>query len=132
MMGSGNIMVGPSASPAVKKLDPAQIAANVHTRRREQLRLNGMEYEPEEQPMFRFEVRELHKAKDIGQLYLSSFKLFFMPNSIRDPSNAKFYSVPFGMIHGYNAQASEGKNQGTITVYCKDERCFKFKFETNI
>jgi len=55
-----------------------------------------------------------------------------MPNSARDPNQAKYYLVPYGMIYGYTATASEGKNQGTLTVYCKDERCFKFKFELNI
>ena len=43
----------------MQKMNPAQIAAQVNSRRREQLRLNGLEYEPEEQPMYRFEVREL-------------------------------------------------------------------------
>jgi hypothetical protein len=42
------------------------------------------------------------------------------------------FSVPYGAIYGYAANASEGKNQGTITIYCKDERLFKFKFELNI
>ena len=82
--------------------------------------------------MFRFEVRELNKAKDIGELYLSSFKLFFKPNSVRDPNHAKYFSVPYGYIHAYQATANEGKNQGTITIYCKDERCLKFKFETSL
>ena len=45
---------------------------------------------------------------------------------------AKYFSVPFGQIFTYTAQASEGKNQGSIQIYCKDERTFKFKFETNI
>ena len=74
------------------------------------MRLNGLEYEPEEQPMYRFEVRELSKAKDIGQLYLSSYKLFFLPNGVREPSEAKYFSVPYGLIYGYTAQASESKN----------------------
>ena len=77
-------------------------------------------------------MRELQKAKEIGQLYLSTFKLFFMPNGARDPSNAKYFNVPYGMIYSYSAQASEGKNQGTLTINCKDERCLKFKFENNI
>jgi hypothetical protein len=47
-------------------MDPASIAANVTNRHREKLRLAGLEYEPEEQPLYRFEVREIQKAKDIG------------------------------------------------------------------
>lgn len=82
--------------------------------------------------MFKFDVRELNKAKDFGQLYLSNYKIFFMPNSVRDPQKARYFNVPYGMIYGYTAQASENKNQGTITIFCKDERSFKFRFETNI
>ena len=52
--------------------------------------------------MYRFEVRELNKAKDIGHLYLSNYKLFFMPNSTKDPSQAKYFNVPYGMIHTYS------------------------------
>ena len=83
-------------------MDSAAIAANINNRRLEQLRLAGLDYEAEEQPQFRFEVRELQKAKELGQLYLSNYKIFFMPNFIREPSNAKYYSVPYGMIHSYS------------------------------
>lgn len=55
-----------------------------------------------------------------------------MPNGVRDPLEAKYFSVPFGLIYGYQAQANENRNQGTITIFCKDERCLKFRFETNI
>ena len=53
--------------------------------------------------MYRFEVRELSKAKDMGQLYLSSYKLFFMPNNVRDPADAKYFNVPYGYIYAYTA-----------------------------
>ena len=121
-----------SSNQHLRQATPAQIAASMNSARKEQLRLQGLEYEPEEQPIYRFEVRELQKAKENGQLYLSSYKLFFMPNSVRDPAHARYFAVPYGMIYGYTAQASEGKNQGTITIFCKDERVFKFKFETSI
>lgn len=47
-------------------MDPAEIARRLNAQRQKQLYLNGLEYEPEEKPMYRFEVRELQKAKDIG------------------------------------------------------------------
>ena len=103
-------------------MDPSQIVSSINSRQKEQLRLPGLEYEPEEQPMYRFDVRELQKAKDLGQLFMSNYKLFFMPNSARIPAKAKYFNVPYGMIYQYTAVANEGKNQGTITIYCKDER----------
>lgn len=35
-----------------------QIAANIENRRRKELRLEGLDYHPEETPLYRFEVRE--------------------------------------------------------------------------
>ena len=99
--------------------------------RREELKLQGMVYLPEEIPQFRTEVRELQKAKDIGHLYLSNYKLHFQPNCIKDPKKASIYSVPYGFIYRVIENPNESKNVGVITIYCKDERVFKFKFETN-
>ena len=99
--------------------------------RREELKLQGMVYLPEEIPQFRSEVRELQKCKDIGHLYLSNYKLHFQPNCIKDPKNATYYCVPYGFIYRVIENPNEAKNVGVITIYCKDERIFKFKFETN-
>ena len=84
-------------------MNPQEIAASFNNRRREQLRLQGLDYEPEEQPIYRFDVRELNKAKDIGQLFLSTYKIFFMPNSVRDPQKARYFSIPYGVVYGYTA-----------------------------
>jgi hypothetical protein len=82
--GPGSLMTASSGN--ISQMDPAQIAENVKIRRREMLKLNGLDYEPEEQPLYRFEVREMQRVKDIGQLYLSTYKLFFMPNYLREPA----------------------------------------------
>ena len=44
---------------------------------------------------------------------------------------AKYYDVPYGFIHRIIDTPNENKNMGLITILCKDERVFKFKFENN-
>ena len=90
-----------------------------------------MEYFPEEVPKLKIEVRETTRAKDIGLLYLSTYRLHFQPNSIKDFKRAAIYTVPYGYIYRVIDNANEAKNTGEISVYCKDERVFKFKFENN-
>lgn len=68
----------------------------------------------------------------MGFLYVSDFKLFFMPNSCRDVKEAAYYRIPYGYIFAVTASSNEKKNEGTITVYCKDERVLKFRFEISI
>ena len=90
-----------------------------------------MEYFPEEVPKLKIEVRETTKAKDIGYLYLSNYRMHFQPNAIKDYKKATIYTVPYGYIYRVIEQSNETKNTGEISVYCKDERVFKFKFENN-
>ncbi len=47
-------------------------------------RLEGVHYEDEETPDCVFFVKELLKVKDFGNLYLSNYKLCFVPNFQKD------------------------------------------------
>ena len=91
-----------------------------------------MVYFPEEEAKLRIEVRETTRAKDIGLLYLSNYRMHFQPHAIKDYRKATIYTVPYGYIYRVMETSNEAKSTGEISVYCKDERMFKFKFENNM
>jgi hypothetical protein len=47
-------------------------------------KLEGVDYEEEEIPECVFFVKELLRVKDFGNLYLSNYKLCFVPNVQKD------------------------------------------------
>lgn len=62
-------------------------------------KLEGVHYEEEEIPECVFFVKELLKVKDFGNLYLSNYKLSFLPNVMKDVKKIAYFVLPYGYIH---------------------------------
>lgn len=79
----------------------------------------------------KYTIKEVSRNQQIlGDLYLSNYKFVFRPNGTK-PGDCLKYSVPYGYILKLQESSNSDKTNCLITVTCKDERVFKFKFEGN-
>jgi hypothetical protein len=72
-----------------------------------------------------FRVREKFsslKENLSGYLYITSYKMKFVPDRSVDTG---FCTIPYGYVHIIEEKAQDKK----LTIKCKDERKFKFKFD---
>jgi hypothetical protein len=60
-----------------------------------------------------------------GVLFITNYKLQFVPERMVQEQETGFFMVPFGYIESLK------ESSDVITISCKDERVLKYKFEVD-
>ena len=74
-----------------------------------------------------FKVKESLR-KNYGLLYLTSYKLKFVPNGATPESDFGLYDIPYSYVFKFEDEGTRG-NRFYLKIQLKDNRCFKFKFD---
>ena len=76
-------------------------------------------------------LKEVSTSQTVqGYLYITNFKLLFQPQGVRI-EDCGLYSVPYGAIQRLVESSNTDRLKCAITIFCKDERFFKFKFDNS-
>lgn len=93
--------------------------------------LDSIEQMANEKLQMKIALKEVSTSQNVqGDLFITNFKLLFKPQGVRI-EDCGLYSVPYGAIQRLVESSNTDRLKCAITIFCKDERFFKFKFDNS-